>query len=115
MIDEKRIPQRIYIKDYQLATCETDGIADARINAVPYKGGRGKLCEYINIDFLWHDASEEPEIDKPLIIQYLSLMNEVSYDSDRRIAKYPWKLNVYGLRIIKWCYFDDLLPKGGEK
>lgn len=64
---------------------------------------------------LWHDASEEPEIDKPLIIQYISLMNEVSYDKDRRIAKYPWKLNVEGLRIIKWCYFDDLLPKGGEK
>lgn len=64
---------------------------------------------------LWHDASEEPEIDKPLIIQYISLMNEVSYDKDRRIAKYPWKLNVEGLRIIKWCYFDDLLPEGGEK
>jgi hypothetical protein len=42
-------------------------------------------------------------------------MNEVSYDKDRRIAKYPWKLNVEGLRIIKWCYFDDLLPEGGEK
>lgn len=64
---------------------------------------------------LWHDAKEEPEIDKPLIIQYISLMNEVSYDKDRRIAKYSWKLNVEGLRIIKWCYFDDLLPKGGEK
>lgn len=64
---------------------------------------------------LWHPASEEPEIDKPLIIQYISLMNEVSYDKDRRIAKYPWKLNVEGLRIIKWCYFDDLLPKGGDK
>lgn len=64
---------------------------------------------------IWHDASEEPEIDKPLIIQYISLMNEVSYDKDRRIAIYPWKLNVEGLRIIKWCYFDDLLPKGGEE
>lgn len=64
---------------------------------------------------LWHDASEKTEIDKPLIIQYISLMNEVSYDKDRRIAKYPWELNVEGLRIIKWCYFDDLLPKGGDK
>ena len=64
---------------------------------------------------LWHDASEKPEIDKPLIIQYISLMNEVSYDKDRRIAKYPWELNVERLRIIKWCYFADLLPKGGEK
>lgn len=64
---------------------------------------------------LWHDASEMPEIDKPLIIQYISLMNEVSYHKDRRIAKYPWELNVERLRIIKWCYFDDLLPKGGDK
>ncbi len=115
MIDEKRIPQRIYIKDYQLAECEIEGVADARINAVPYKGGRGKLCEYINIDFLWHDASEKPEIGKPLIIQYISFMNEVSYGKDRRIAKYPWELNVEGLRIIKWCYLADLFPKGGDK
>lgn len=114
MIDEKKIPQRIYIKDSQLAECEIEGVADARINAVPYKGGSGKICEYINVESLWHDASEEPEIDKPLIIQYMSLMNEVSYDKDRRIAKYSWKLNVEWLRIIKWCYFDDLLPKGGE-
>lgn len=64
---------------------------------------------------LWHDASEKPEIGKPLIIQYISFMNEVSYGKDRRIAKYPWELNVEGLRIIKWCYFDDLLPKGGEE
>lgn len=64
---------------------------------------------------LWHDGSEKPEIDKPLIIQYISSINEVSYHKDRRIAQYSWELNVEKLRIIKWCYFDDLLPKGGEE
>lgn len=115
MIDEKKIPKRIYIKDFQLAECEIEGIADARINAVPYKGGKGNLCEYININSLWHHTSEEPKIDKPIIIQYASLVNGVSYDSNRHIAEYPWERHVENLQILKWCYIDDLLPKGGEE
>lgn len=64
---------------------------------------------------LWHDAKEEPEIDKTLIIQYIGIMNEVSYDKDRHVAICPWELNVKRLRILKWFYMDDILPKGGDK
>lgn len=64
---------------------------------------------------IWHDAKEEPEIDKTLIIQYTGIMNEVSYDKDRHVAICPWELNVKGLRILKWFYMDDILPKGGDK
>lgn len=113
MIDEKKITQRIYVKDYQLATCETDGIADARINAVPYKGGRGKLCEYINIDFLWHDASEEPQKDQPFITQWKNLW---IIDINRSIfPNNDWFSHCKKAKIKQWAYIADLLPKGGEK
>lgn len=108
MIDEKKITEAVdaYI-----------GYPKELGEGVDVSMRRDAFCEGAKWfkEALWHDAKEEPEIDKPLIIQYISLMNEVSYDKDRRIAKYPWKLNVEGLRIIKWCYFDDLLPKGGAK
>lgn len=115
MIDENKIPQRIYVKDYQLATCETDGIADARINAVPYKGGRGKLCEYINIDFLWHDASEEPESDKCILIRFVDYKGNVEYGTDILAPPITWNNWVEICKITKWCYVEDLLPKGGDK
>lgn len=121
MIDEKKIPQRIYIKDYQLAECEIEGVADARINAVPYKGGSGKLCEYINVDNLWHDASEEPEHSRYILAQRRTFIGELRYYLYKTNSTYPWELNVRDLRITKWCYIDDILPlahdatKGGDK
>lgn len=113
MIDEKKIPQRIYIKDSQLAECEIEGIADARINAVPYKGGSGKICEYINVESLWHDASEEPEDNKEFIMYDGENWNEItSYVHE---GPYSWMQLVGTFCFIKWCYVEDILPKGGEK
>lgn len=108
MIDEKKITEAAIQNADKYNPCRSTLDKEEACRA-SFKDG----VEWFK-EALWHDAKEEPEIDKPLIIQYISLMNEVSYDKDRRIAKYSWKLNVEGLRIIKWCYFDDLLPKGGE-
>ena len=108
MIDEKKITQAV--DAYIGYPKELGEGVEVSMRRDAFKAG----VEWFK-EALWHDAKEEPEIDKPLIIQYISFMNEVSYGKDRRIAKYPWELNVEGLRIIKWCYFDDLLPKGGEE
>lgn len=109
MIDEKRIPQRIYIKDYQLAECEIEGVADARINAVPYKGGNGNLCESININSLWHDASEEPEKGKKIITQFVDWYEGIDYELDVYCVNYPWECWVEENHIIKWCYLSDII------
>lgn len=115
MIDEKKIPQRIYIKDSQLAECEIEGVADARINAVPYKGGRGKLCEYINIDFLWHDASEMPIMSEhSMIIVELNDITACKYSLWRSTTTYECLCNNKGY-VRRWLYLDDLLKEGGEK
>lgn len=115
MIGEKKIPQRIYIKDSQLAECEIEGIADARINAVPYKCVSGKICEYINVDNLWHDASEEPESDKCILIRFVDYKGNGEYGTDILAPPITWNNWVEICKITKWCYVEDLLPKGGEK
>lgn len=103
-------------------------IVEAAIqNADKYNPFRSTLdrCEACRASFedgvewlkqaIWHDAKEEPEIDKPIIIQYISLVYGVNYDRDRHIAAFSWKRKVEKLHILKWCYIYDLLSKGGEK
>ena len=64
---------------------------------------------------IWHDASEEPEFNKRILVQHKTLMEEVGFHLDTHVSTYPWELNVRDLRITKWCYLADLLPKGGEE
>lgn len=116
MIDEKKIPQRIYIKDSQLAECEIEGVADARINAVPYKGGCGKICEYINVDSLWHNASEVPDREpRTIIIGYVDDYIGMNYEFENDPGLDTWNEFFKRMNVIHWCYFSDLFPKGGEK
>ena len=60
MKDKKKTLQRVYISDRHLETCEVEGIADARINALPYKGEGVQLSKFTNVSTLWHARSEEP-------------------------------------------------------
>jgi hypothetical protein len=116
MIDEKKIPQRIYIKDSQLTQCEVDGVADVRINATPFKTYKGKLCEYVNLKALWHDVSEIPE-EGEQILYTATEGGEIVAIKVTTTALYdfiPWNEVVRDFNISKWCYIEDLLPKGGN-
>lgn len=64
---------------------------------------------------IWHDASEEPEYSRYILAQRRTFIGELRYYLDKTNSTYPWELNVKDLRITKWCYIDDILPKGGEK
>ncbi len=64
---------------------------------------------------IWHDISEEPEHSKFVLAQRKTFIGELRYYLYETNSTYPWELNVRDLRIIKWCYIEDLLPKGGEK
>ena len=117
MTDEKKIPQRLYIIDYQLESCEIDGIADARINAMPFNTTNGKLIEYINPEALWHDASETPE-EGEQILYTATEGGEIVDVKVTTTALYdfiPWNEVARDFNISKWCYIEDLLPKGVEK
>ena len=69
---------------------------------------------------VWHDASEEPLLEDKEII----FLNEqdIAYISVRfggtftyMLEELSWERFVELLRISKWAYISDLLPKGGEQ
>lgn len=61
---------------------------------------------------LWHDAKEEPDKHKFVLVQWFYMGR---YGADMIKRKYYWQGYIEEYHIIKWCYIDDLLPKGGEK
>lgn len=62
---------------------------------------------------LWHPASEEPEKFRKILYTGGSINTT---DTTMLIRNNSWNTKVYLLKIKKWCYIDDLLPKkGGEK
>ena len=73
-----------------------------------------------NLESLWHDPSEEPLLEEVEII----LINEqgFAYISERfgstfsyDIEDYSWQSYINLLKIKKWAYVKDLLPKGGDR
>lgn len=63
---------------------------------------------------IWHNAKEEPEEHKFILVQWLH-EGEICYEADRTQPKVDWQNHVAENNIIKWCYVDDTLPKGGKK
>lgn len=63
---------------------------------------------------IWHKAKEEPEEHKFIITQWLH-EGEICYEADRTQPKVDWQNHVVENNIIKWCYIEDLLTKGGDK
>ncbi len=61
---------------------------------------------------LWHDAKEEPDKHKFVLVQWFYMGR---YGADMIKRKYYWQGYIEEYHIIKWCYIDDLLPKGGEE
>ena len=64
---------------------------------------------------LWHEPSEEPEENQQLLVQYTNDMVEDDYEIDMTIPYLSWRYLVTTYNFKKWCYIEDLLPKGGEK
>lgn len=64
---------------------------------------------------IWHDAKEEPEYRNPIIVKRICNIIEGTYVVDVYCNVIPWKKYADVYEIIKWCYVEDLLPKGGDK
>ena len=64
---------------------------------------------------LWHPVSEEPEENKKLLVQYTNYILEDDYEIDMNSPHIQWRYLVTTYNLKKWCYIEDLLPKGGEE
>ena len=69
---------------------------------------------------VWHDPSEEPLLEETEFIFITE--HDSAYISERNggafsytLVDYAWEGYVNTLKIKKWAYISDLLPKGGEQ
>ncbi len=62
---------------------------------------------------LWHDASEEPQAERPILIKKDFIF--IRYEA-HSFCIGNWKERVKRFSIVSWCYIDDLIPQeGGER
>lgn len=66
---------------------------------------------------LWHDTSEKPEEGKQILYTATEggEIVDVKVTTTALYDLIPWNEVVRDFNISKWCYIEDLLPKGGEK
>lgn len=85
-------------------------ITSAFINGVEWAD------EHPNLESLWHNANEEPNIEYEIICQddsenyRVTNIKEVKYQYQN-----GWQECVASNYIVRWAYIKDLLPKEGEK
>lgn len=78
---------------------------------------------------LWHDVSEKPNTGSACLLEVEieaaeELGNTIDYVESWYDAKSSWSVDYLSVLddapgvtydIKKWCYIEDLLPKGGDK
>ena len=64
---------------------------------------------------LWHDTNEKPEGNVLILYQRLYDRDSIDFGIDGIFSDDEWAEYVTYNRVTKWCYIDDLLPKGGKK
>ena len=86
-----------------------------------FKAGTEWADEHPNLESLWHNPSEEPLLEETEFIfineqdfAYISKRN-VGGAFSYTLVDYAWEGYVNTLKIKKWAYISDLLPKGGEQ
>ena len=69
---------------------------------------------------VWHNPSEEPLLEETEIIfinerDFAYISESFACTFSYNLEDYYWEEYVNLLKIKKWAYVKDLLPKGGEK
>ena len=73
------------------------------------------------INSVWHDASEAPEADKPVLVLFENVIGRYVYyelKSFKPIVIKNWEKNRECIaleRVLYWAYIDDLLPERKEE
>lgn len=109
MIDEKKITEAADLNADKYNPCRST-LDEEEACRASFKDG----VEWFK-QAIWHDASEEPESDKCILIRFVDYKGNVEYGTDILAPPITWNNWVEICKITKWCYVEDLLPKGGEE
>ena len=123
MIDNKKIEEAaigaadLYEQDLPMMSYDEDTEVDGQhhfcqeFGSELFKdGAKWAINEFLKD--LWHPVSEEPEENKKLLVQYTNYMVEDDYEIDMNSPHVSWRYLVTTYNFKKWCYIEDLLPKG---
>lgn len=64
---------------------------------------------------IWHEVSVKPEGNAVILYQWLDDRGTMDVGIDGVFSDVEWAKFVAYNSITKWCYIEDILPKGGEK
>ena len=64
---------------------------------------------------IWHNASEKPQGSAAILYLWHDEQGGMDVGIDGVFDDLEWKKFVEYNKITKWCYINDILPKGGEK
>lgn len=64
---------------------------------------------------LWHNASEKPQGSAAILYLWHDEQGGMDVGIDGVFDDLEWKKFVEYIKITKWCYINDILPKGGDK
>lgn len=105
------IPKKIYLRESELEDkfmCERMMSCDVSIGSCN--------VEYTDISQVWHDADEEPLRDKVFLVELDA--NKYGFQTFvlvKNNINSNWSEVVKELRLLRWVYITDILPKGGEE
>ncbi len=87
---------------------------------IGYNDGLKSVDVELLLKSIWHDSSEEPLLEGEEIISISEYGS--THISERfcctflyNLEDYYWEEFVNSLKIKKWAYISDLLPKGAKK
>lgn len=108
MIDKKKITEAADLNADKYNPCRSTSDKEEACRA-SFKDG----VEWFK-EALWHDAKESPDTQKCILVQFRS-KDRICHETDIIKDKYDWQIAAMVYNVTKWCYIDDLFPKGGEK
>ena len=98
-------PKKIHIltRDLEILYAETT-LTRAWVSLNPHED----RTEYTDLSQVWHDAKEEPEKGKSILV-----IDEDGVSIYRWVGQYDigWLYFAERIGLFKWAYINDLLPK----
>ena len=82
-------------------------------STIAFKKGAEWADEHPNLERIWHNVSEEPELNR----WFLAQISDNAFDTFVMAMEknQDWENWSNGINIKTWAYINDLLPKGGLK
>lgn len=71
------------------------------------------LQDVVNLNDIWHDASEYPS--KVGAILYQTTLGQFRTVCNDKSSEGAWKVFAIDYDVSRWTYISELLPKGGEE